>query len=78
VKIVTSDQWLSVETSFDALHDLSFEERASGLAAIGDEDVRNEVASLLRHAESDAAISTVVRAMAIEAQAEGLRRKSRP
>ena len=40
-------QWSSIERHFDALHELSPEARAAELAAIGDEEIRREVASLL-------------------------------
>jgi eukaryotic-like serine/threonine-protein kinase len=43
--------WESVEAYFDALNGLPPGERAARLAAIADEEVRREVASLLEHAE---------------------------
>ena len=63
---MTAEQWTSVDTHFEALGELSPEQRAAGLAAIADEDVRNEVASLLQHigTGTGATVAGVVGAMA--------------
>ena len=61
---MTQDQWSLVESHFEALADLQPADRASGLAAIGDEEVRREVASLLEHSGSGETVSAVVGAMA--------------
>jgi tRNA A-37 threonylcarbamoyl transferase component Bud32/tetratricopeptide (TPR) repeat protein len=73
VETVNSDQWLSVESHFDTLHELPREERAARLAAIEDEEVRGEVASLLEHSESEITITEVVGAMAAKADQREVR-----
>ena len=68
MKIVNADAWASVEAHFDALRDLSPDQRAAGLATITDEEVRREVASLLDHARPGETIAAVVGAVAYMAQ----------
>jgi hypothetical protein len=75
VEIVSSEQWLSVETHFDALIGLTEDERISGLAEIGDEVVRLEVAALLGHTSQDSAILDVVKSMAVTAHSMGRGRR---
>ena len=62
-----------MEHHFAALHELSSDAWNSALGAIGDEEVRREVASLLRHAGNgdavDSLVESVVGAMAVAAGA---------
>jgi serine/threonine protein kinase/tetratricopeptide (TPR) repeat protein len=46
---VNEQKWASIEAHFHSLSQLSPEERATGLGAIADEEVRREVAALLTH-----------------------------
>ena len=61
---MTQDQWDLVESHFEALADLPPADRASGLAAMDDEEVRREVSSLLEHSGGGETVSSVVGAMA--------------
>jgi tetratricopeptide (TPR) repeat protein/predicted Ser/Thr protein kinase len=61
---VTDETWASVEVHFEALRQLTPEERAAGLGAITDDEVRREVASLLNHSEGTEGLATVVGSVA--------------
>ena len=61
---MTQDQWSLVESHFEALADLQPADRTAGLTAIGDEEVRREVSSLLEHSGGGETVSSVVGAMA--------------
>ena len=63
---MTPDRWTRVETYFAALSDLPPDERSAALAAIPDEDVREEVSSLLQHAGEGHTIAAAIAAMASE------------
>jgi eukaryotic-like serine/threonine-protein kinase len=64
VKTVNDEVWASVEAHFDALRQLAAAERAAGLEAIADPEVRREVASLLEHAGEGTTVAAVVGSMA--------------
>ncbi|SPE40461.1 putative Serine/threonine protein kinase with TPR repeats [Candidatus Sulfopaludibacter sp. SbA3] len=61
---VNQEAWASVEAHFDALRDLGPEQRAAGLRAIADEDVRREVACLLSHLGDGETVAAVVGSVA--------------
>lgn len=67
---MTKEQWISVEEHFEALSDQSPADCTASLAAIADEEVRREVASLLRHSDGTdlfgSAISAVVSKVDLE------------
>jgi serine/threonine protein kinase len=67
---VNQDQWASVETHFAALNQLPVRERPARLAAIADEEVRREVASLLDRAEGGETVAEAIGAMASYAERE--------
>jgi hypothetical protein len=49
---VTEEHWAAIERHFDALFERSPAERSAGRAAIADEQIRCEVASLRQHSGS--------------------------
>lgn len=61
---MTEEQWSQVESCFDELRERSPHEIAAGLAAIADEAVRAEVASLLQHTGEGETVGLAVGAMA--------------
>jgi hypothetical protein len=54
---VTEEHWAAIERHFDALFERSPAERSAGLAAIADEQIRCEVASLLQHSGSGGSLT---------------------
>ncbi len=57
---MTQDQWAIIKGHFDALSELSLNEQTAGLAAIVDDQIRHEVALLLRPSEDTATIAETV------------------
>jgi serine/threonine protein kinase len=57
---VNDEAWAAVEAHFDALRELSGDQRAAGLAAIPDEEIRREVASLLEHSTDGGTVAAAV------------------
>jgi serine/threonine protein kinase len=60
---VKESQWRAVEASFDALHGLPEDQVAAGLAALDDEEVRVEVATLLRNARPGDTVAEAIHGM---------------
>jgi tetratricopeptide (TPR) repeat protein len=71
---LTDDQWSQIEAHFDELRELSRANLAERLAAIADPAVRDEVASLLRHAGEGATVEVAIGAMAAQAHSYRLQR----
>jgi predicted Ser/Thr protein kinase len=57
---VNGEAWAAVEAHFDALRELTGGQRAAGLAAIPDEEIRREVASLLEHSSDGGTVAAAV------------------
>jgi eukaryotic-like serine/threonine-protein kinase len=73
VKTVTPEQWQSVENRFAAIAGLPPEARDAALAAIADEAVRSEVASLLLHASGGETVAEAMGAVAAKMETAALR-----
>ena len=70
---MTKEQWNIVEAHFDELVDRPASERVARVAAIGDEEIRREVCSLLQHAAGAGTITRAVDLVATDVEAESIR-----
>jgi eukaryotic-like serine/threonine-protein kinase len=70
---LTPEQWHSVENCFAAIAGLPPEERDGAIAAIADDAVRSEVASLLLHVSGGETVAAAVGAVAAKIEAASLR-----
>jgi tetratricopeptide (TPR) repeat protein/predicted Ser/Thr protein kinase len=64
VEAVTDETWASIEAHFDAVRQLAPAERAAALAAIANDEVRREVASLLANLGTGGTFAAVVGSVA--------------
>jgi tRNA A-37 threonylcarbamoyl transferase component Bud32 len=68
VETVNPEAWASVKAHFDALLALPPQQRAAGLDAITDDEVRREVASLLNHSGEARTFAAIVGSMAAQVE----------